>query len=164
MSIYNFFKRSEPAVDPYEMLQSLGLGEVTSSGLHVNSSSAQSLPSVYCAVATIAEAIASMPIHVFKRGPNGKERLARHNIERLLNSAPNAYQTAYDFKISMLRAVLLRGNAFAQIHFDGSGKPSSLIWMHPDSVSVEMLSNGRLGYTCTAVSYTHLTLPTNREV
>lgn len=152
MSILNYFKRSEQKADPYELLESMGLGSPTASGQHVNSNTAQSLPSVYCAVATIAEAIASMPIHVFRRGATGKERLARHNIERLLNSAPNAYQTAYDFKISMLRAVLLRGNAFALINFDGSGKPSSLRWLHPDSVRVEMLTNGRLGYTCTGIN------------
>jgi HK97 family phage portal protein len=146
MNLFNIFKRSVPVTDTYELLQSLGVGAPTASGKHVNSEIAQSLPAVYCAVATIAESIASLPIHVYKRTDEGKQRQARHHVEKLMNHMPNAYQTAYDFKMGLIRSVLLRGNGYAKINYDGTGKPNSLLLLHPDSVQVELLSTGRLGY------------------
>ena len=133
--------------------QLLALGTPTNSGQHVNAESAQSLPAVLCAVTTISEAIASLPIHVYRRTQNGdKERARNHYVERLLNTSPNDYMTAYDFKIAMLRAVLLRGNAYSLIDYDGSGKPTALHWLHPDSVIVKKLPNHRLGYQVTLES------------
>lgn len=149
MSIFNLFKRAEPITNSYELLNSLGIGATTSSGKNVNSETAQCLPAVYCAVSTIAEAVASLPIHVYRRTEAGKERQNTHQVERLLNYAPNDYQTAYDFKIGLLRSVLLTGNGYAKITFDGSGKPSSLNLIHPNAVQVELLSTGRLGYKYT---------------
>lgn len=146
MNLLKMFKRSEPVTDTYELLQSLGLGSPTASGKHVNSEVAQTLPAVYCAVSTIAESVASLPIHVYRRTDEGKQRQGRHHVERLLNQAPNAYQTAYDFKMGLLRSVLLRGNGYAHITFDGTGKPSALHLLHPESIQVELLSTGRLGY------------------
>jgi len=64
MNLLNIFKRSEPVTDTYELLQSMGIGNPTASGKHINSEIAQTLPAVYCAVATIAESVASLPIHV----------------------------------------------------------------------------------------------------
>ncbi|MDO6691809.1 phage portal protein [Aliiglaciecola sp. 3_MG-2023] len=146
MNLLKIFKRSEPVTDSYELLQSMGIGAPTSSGKHVNSEIAQTLPAVYCAVATIAESVASLPIHVYKRTDEGKQRQSRHHVEQLLNHRPNAYQTAYDFKMGLLRSVLLRGNGYAHISYDGTGKANALTLLHPDSVQVELLTTGRLGY------------------
>jgi HK97 family phage portal protein len=45
--------------------------------------------------------------------------------------------------------VLLRGAGYAKITHDGTGKPSSLHLLHPDSIKPELLSTGRLGYRYT---------------
>ena len=142
------FKKKEERNKTLDQL--LATGTLTSSGQHVNAENAQSLPAVLCAVSTISEAIASLPIHVYQRDQNGdKQRDINHHAELLLNTCPNVYQTAYDFKIALLRAVLLRGNGFAQIEYNRSGIPTALHWLHPDSVIVKKLANNRLGYQVT---------------
>jgi HK97 family phage portal protein len=144
----NFFKRSQSSND--KILERLSAGDTTTSGQMVNASTAEGLPAVYCAVSTIAESVASLPIHVYRKQPNGdKERANGHYIERLLNHSPNPYQTGYDFKIALMRSVLLRGNGYAEIEHDGAGRPSALHFMHPDSVLTKKLSNNRLGYQIT---------------
>ena len=91
------FKRS--AQSPEDILTLIAGGSDTNSGMTVNTSTAQALPAVYCAVNTIADAVSNMPIHVYKRDSLGeKERQRSHIVERLLNISPNGYQTAYDFK------------------------------------------------------------------
>ena len=67
------FKRS--AQSPEDILTLIAGGSDTNSGMTVNTSTAQALPAVYCAVNTIADAVSNMPIHVYKRDSLGeKER------------------------------------------------------------------------------------------
>jgi HK97 family phage portal protein len=147
--MFNFFKRSAPnTTSNYELLKSLGVGAPTSSGRLVNSQVAETLPAIYCAVSTLAEAIASLPVHVYRRNSTGKERLNKHHAERLINVAPNGYQTAYDFKIALLRSVLLRGNGYARIVYDGTGKAAELHLIHPDAITFELVNN-RMRYVTT---------------
>jgi HK97 family phage portal protein len=143
---WNIFKRSIADVPLTTLLQQYE----ASSGVTINRDTAQALPAVYCAVNTIAESVASMPIHVFKRQANGeKERTANNVIERLLNYSPNGFQTAYDFKVQMMRSALLTGNAYARIFYDQSGKVQRLIPLLPQSVTVKELDNYRFGYHVT---------------
>jgi HK97 family phage portal protein len=150
--MFGLFKRSTPQnapiTDTYELLKSLGIGAPTASGRLVNSQVAETLPAIYCAVATIAESVASLPIHVYRKNSTGKERQNKHHAERLLNVAPNGYQTAYDFKIALMRSVLLRGNGYARIVYDGSGKAAELHLIHPDAIQMELINN-RLIYKVT---------------
>lgn len=147
--MFKFLKRNTSNTDTHELLKSIGLGTPTSSGKLVNSEVAQTLPAVYCAVATIAEAIAALPIHTYRKEGDERSRQNNHHAERLLNIAPNEYQTPYDFKLALIRSVLLRGNGYAKITFDGTGKPNGLHLIHPDSIIVEQLDSGRIGYRVT---------------
>lgn len=150
MKLFNFFKRSaEPISDTWQMLADLGFSNQTASGKSVNAETAQSLPALYCAVSTIAEAVATMPLHVYRRVGSDRERASAHQAEKLLNLAPNDYQTPYDFKLALMRSVLLRGNGFARIDFDRSGKAKFLHLIHPDAVQVKRLTSGRIGYVIT---------------
>lgn len=148
LNIKKLFTRSTAQTDTYELLKSLGVGAPTSSGKLVNSELAQTLPAVYCAIATLAEEIAALPLHVYTKSQDSRERLVNHYAEVLLNLQPNEYQTPYDFKLALLRAVLIRGNGYARIVFN-QGVPESIHLIHPDSIIVEQLDNMRLRYQVT---------------
>ena len=96
--------------------------------------------------------MASLPLEVFKRSENGREKLSAHPLFQLLSHSPNANQTSLEFRELMQRHVLLRGNAFAQITWSSSGVPVSLTPIHPDSVSVLKTSDGSLVYEITGDS------------
>lgn len=151
MDFRNIFKRSvEPVTDNWQLLEAMLGGGQTNSGNTVNSKTAQALPAIYCAVSTIAEAIAAMPIHVYRKvNGNDRERAGGHNVERLLNQAPNEYQTPYDFKMALMRSALLKGNSYTRIIYDGVGKAKSLHFIHPEAIQVKWLKSGRLGYLLT---------------
>ena len=150
MKFFNIFKRSaEPVTDTWQMLEALGIANQTASGKNVNSESAQALPALYCAVSTIAEAIATLPLHVYRKSKDDRERAATHSAEKLLNLAPNEYQTPYDFKLALMRSILLKGNGYARIDFEKTGKAKALHLIHPDAIQVKRLANGRLGYVVT---------------
>jgi HK97 family phage portal protein len=76
-----------------------------------------------------------------------RTRAQNHHIERLLNQSPNYNgMTAYDFKLALMRSMLLRGNAFARIEYDGTGKPNQLVLLHPESVIIRQDYGKLLGY------------------
>lgn len=144
------FKRSASITSTDQLLNLLSTTHETASGSVVSTDTAQNLPAVYCAVNTISEAIASMPVHVYKKNESGdKERQRSNVLERLLNISPNGYQTAFDFKVALMRSALLTGNAYAEIIYDNAGRVQRIIPLHPNEVTVKELPNYRLGYHVT---------------
>jgi len=108
---------------------------------------AESISAVYACVAAISETIASLPLILYRRAAyDDRERATDHPLYRVLHDAPNEQQTALEFREQMQAAVLLRGNAFAEIRFGWDGQVRELVPIHNDRVNVIELDSGRLGY------------------
>lgn len=119
-------------------------------GSAVTPARAESISAVYACVAAISETIASLPLILYRRGADGdRDRASEHPLYRVLHDAPNEQQTALEFREQMQAAVLLRGNAYAEIHYGYDGQVRGLVPIHPDRVTVIELDNGRLGYDVT---------------
>lgn len=113
----------------------------------VTPKSAESISSVYACVAAISETIGSLPLHLYRRvADEGRERAPDHPLYRVLHDAPNERQSALEFREQMQAAVLLRGNAYAQITLGSDGQVRELLPLHPDRVQVLELDSGRLAY------------------
>jgi HK97 family phage portal protein len=96
----------------------------------------------------IAELLASVPLHVFRRGDRGgRDRAADHPAYSVLHDMPNEEQTAFDFRLSLTLAILTLGNAYAEISRNGRGQVTGLRLINPKAVTVERLRSGRLRYT-----------------
>jgi len=135
--------RSIPS-DPY-WDRLIGAPAIT--GQLVNSDTAESLATVYACVQAISETVASLPLITYRRTENGgRERAPDTPLYRVLHSAPNEQQTALEFREQMQAAVLLRGNAYAEIAWDGAGNVQSLTPIQSQRVTVVRLANGRPGY------------------
>lgn len=99
----------------------------------------ESLAAVYACVSAISETIASLPLHLYKRG-DLKERAKEHSLYKVLHTQPNPYQTALEFRESMQAAVLLTGNAFARIE---RGSDGQVVALHPvGSMSIHETPTG----------------------
>jgi len=119
----------------------------TRSGGAVTPKRAESISAVYACVAAISETIASLPLVLYRRAPyDDRERATDHPLYRVLHDAPNAQQSALEFREQMQAAVLLRGNAFAEIRFGWDGQARELVPLHNDRVTVIEHDTGRLGY------------------
>jgi HK97 family phage portal protein len=111
--------------------------------------SALALSSVYACVRLLSDTQAGLPCQVFKDGPDGGRDIVRdHPLYRILHDSPNADQTAFEFWAQIALSLELRGNAYA-IKGRLSGRIVSLVPLHPDCVSAQRLSDGRIWYTWT---------------
>lgn len=104
--------------------------------LRNTSSDPEGISAVYACVSAISETVASLPLILFKRDGEDRTRANEHPLYRVLHDQANEHQTALEFRELMQANVLLRGNAYARIEFDGSGQVSALWPINPDRVSV----------------------------
>lgn len=75
---------------------------------------------VNACVRVIAETIASLPIHVYKRLPDGgREQAREHPAYGLLHDAPNDYESSFEFFENMVRSILTRGAFLAHAPTNG---------------------------------------------
>lgn len=120
----------------------------TTSGKTVNERTAMQTTAVYACVRILAEAIAGLPLHVYRyRLDGGKERVALHPLYYLLHNEPNPEMTSFVFRETLMSHLLLWGNAYAQIVRNGRGQTVALYPLLPNKMEVSRAQNGELVYT-----------------
>ena len=119
----------------------------TTSGKAVNERTAMQTTAVYACVRILAEAIAGLPLQVYRYKPDGgKEKAIDHSIYYLLHTEPNSEMTSFVFRETLMSHLLLWGNAYAQIIRDGMGRVLALYPLLPNRMTVDRTTAGQLFY------------------
>lgn len=118
----------------------------TTSGENVDEFKAMQTTAVYACVRILAEAVASLPIHVYERTATGKEKKEEHPLYFLLHDEPNSEMSSFVFRETLMTHLLIWGNAYVQIIRDRSGQVISLYPLLPDKMSVHRDESGKLYY------------------
>ncbi len=108
-------------------------------------SKALRLSAVYRAVNVISDAIASMPINVYKYEGNWKKK-QYDNLYYLLNVQPNKTLNAFTFKKLLITHLKLSGNAYIYIERTIKNEIKSLNIINPTRVKVTVDANGNKVY------------------
>lgn len=125
----------------------IGWGATTAAGVPVNTDNALKLSVVWACVRLLSETIASLPLMIYRRLPDGgREEATNHPLYDLLHDRPNATQTAIEFRQMLGAHALLRGNGLARILPGARGFADQLVPLHPDRVQFKYLADGRLRY------------------
>lgn len=105
------------------------------------------MTAVYSCVRILSEAIASLPLHLYRyTDSGGKEKATDSPLYFLLHDEPNPEMTSFVFREAMMTHLLLWGNAYAQIIRNGKGEVTALYPLMPDRMTVDRDENGRLYY------------------
>lgn len=131
----------------YEWLT--GFSSVSNAGPVVTERTAMSIGAVYSCIGLIGGAIAAMPLPIYKRTPQGREKVD-HDVWWLLNEQPCPVMSAAVMWEYLIWSLLLHGDAFAILRRPGklSPKISAIEPVHPLSVNVHEVDD-RLVYTVT---------------
>ena len=125
----------------------------SSSGKRVNERSAMQMTAVYSCVRSLSEAIANLPLNVYRYNEDGgKEKALNHPLYKLLHDEPNPEMTSFVFRETLMTHLLLWGNAYAQIIRNGKGEVVALYPLMPDRMSVERDNKGILYYKYTKIA------------
>ena len=119
----------------------------STSGKRVNERTAMQMTAVYSCVRILSEAVAGLPLHLYRYTESGgKEKAVNLQLYRLLHDQPNPEQTSFIFRETLMTHLLLWGNAYAQIIRNGRGEVVALYPLMPDRMTVDRDENGHLYY------------------
>lgn len=120
------------------------------SGKNVNERSAMQMTAVYACVRILSEAVAGLPLHLYRYNKDGgKEKALDHPLYGLLHDEPNPEMTSFVFRETLMTHLLLWGNAYAQIIRNGKGEILALYPLMPNRMQVDRNEKGQLVYTYT---------------
>ena len=109
----------------------------TTSGKAVTERSAMRMTAVYACVRILSEAIAGLPLHLYRyKKDGGKEKAVDHPLYLLLHDEPNSEMSSFVFRETLMTHLLLWGNAYAQIIRNGKGEVIELYPLLPDKMEV----------------------------
>jgi HK97 family phage portal protein len=160
MGLLDIFRRSAPveernaenprvpvsAGDFWEKFGMPGWG-VSASGISVNIDNALGVPPVWAAVNFLSGGIASLPMHIYRKRNGGKERV-NSRLSVLLNETVNDEMTSFQWRKSLMEAVLTGGRAFTFIERNKAGAVLNLWPLDPVGVVVKR-ERGRKKYIYT---------------
>jgi HK97 family phage portal protein len=133
LSLVGLERRSTIGVNGWPLVPAAGA---------VTPATAQGVSAVYACVQAISETTASLPLILFKRNGDDRERASDHPLYRVLHDQANPEQTALEAREYMQACVLLRGNAFARLVRGYDGQVRELWPLNPDNVTVQRTSSG----------------------
>ena len=120
----------------------------SSSGKAVTERSAMQMTAVYSCVRILSEAVAGLPLHLYRYNESGgKEKAVDHPLYRLLHDEPNPEMSSFVFRETLMTHLLLWGNAFSQIIRNGKGEIIALYPLMPNKMTVDRDENGHLFYS-----------------
>ena len=106
------------------------------------------MTAVYSCVRILAEAVAGLPLHLYRYNEaGGKEKAIDHPLYHLLHDEPNPEMSSFVFRETLMTHLLLWGNAYAQIIRNGKGEVISLYPLMPNKMTVDRDQGGKLYYS-----------------
>lgn len=123
-------------------------GRRTTAGVDVSPETALECSAVLSCVRVLAESLASLPLSLYRRLPDGGKEIADdQHLHEVLHFQPNSWMTSFEFRELMQSWLLLWGNAYALIKPSSQhGAVSELIPLHPSRMECKRLANGKLRY------------------
>jgi HK97 family phage portal protein len=119
----------------------------SAAGKMVTERSAMQMTAVYSCVRILAEAVAGLPLHLYRYTKDGgKEKAIDHHLYILLHDEPNPEMSSFVFRETLMTHLLLWGNAYAQIIRNGKGEIVALYPLMPNKMTVDRDENGSLYY------------------
>lgn len=109
----------------------------TASGLSVSPENALRCATVAACCRVLSDAVAQLPLAVYRRLPDGgKERADDHPLHRLLHDAPNGWTTSAEWRGTAMHQLAVHGESFSTIG-RARGQVVELVNCPPGAISLE---------------------------
>ena len=143
-------RRNAPSKEMQDFIRGVDVdfGGNSNSGVRVDELRAMQTSAVYACVKILAETVASLPLHLYKKGKNGKNETAeQHPLFSCLYETPNDEMTSFELRETMMTSLLLWGNAYAR-KIKKNGHVTELWYLKPNLMTVERdTQTGKIKYT-----------------
>ncbi len=112
----------------------------------VSEESALAVPAVFCAINFIADKVASLPLNVFRKTVDGREKLESGALQRVLHDQVNDdYLTSYAWRRHVMTRLLTSGRSLTYIERSKAGGVANL-WPLDEAATTVRVEAGRKIY------------------
>lgn len=118
--------------DPDAWLWDAWGAQKSTSGVRVNRDKALTYAAWWRGVNLISRDVGKLPLVVYKRTDDGREKAPEHPAFSLLRYKSNDEATSFTVRQTLQAHALSTGNGYAHIDRDGAGRPRQLIVLDPD--------------------------------
>ena len=130
-----------------QLYSAFGGSEPSYSGKSVTHETALTNSVVWVCTRILSEALAMLPLMLYRRDGEAKFRADTHSLYRILHDAPNDEMSSVEFRETMMVHAVTRGNAYSRIVRQPSGRVVALMPpFHPGSVQVGRNKRGAIQY------------------
>ena len=139
MNIRNIFsfKRKKKDIEERFANHPFDWQGLTFGGSSYSNEYAMKLSTVYRCVNCISDAVAQLPMEIYKVDRKGFKVKDRKNpVFSVLNAKPNVRMTRYTFISLLVQSMLLKGNSYAYIMRNDKGTVEQLIFIPSDYVTI----------------------------
>lgn len=135
-------------------------GSQSRAGQAVTVHSALEVSTVLACCRVIAEGVAQVPWHLYRKTAKGRSAASDHSLDDCIAARPNKWQTSFELRETLVLHTLLAGNAFAFVNrIDGGTRVAELIPIEPSRVTVKRAADLTLSYRVTAEGGAQLDFP-----
>ena len=125
----------------------IGAYAESKAGVRVGRETAMRVSAVYSCCRILAESIASLPVHLYRRLPGGgKERATDHPMYDLVHRAPNPQMSAYQWMETMVYHMVMTGNAYNEKATNNAQGVHAVYPWNPEQTKIERTAKGELRY------------------
>lgn len=155
MRIWPFSKKiqNKKITHPSELqalLDAFGSRDVLS-GVTVTPETAMTVPAIRRGVHLMSSMVAMLPLVLYERKADGKDKAKNHRQYDFIRNRPNDYLSAFQFRYMQHRHLILRGNAYA-FKQRVNGYLKRLVPIHPNRVTPKQDDNLNIIYEVTMPS------------
>lgn len=118
----------------------------TSTAKAVTEDTALQISAVWACTRIIAETIGSLPLNVYQKTNEGREKADDLTLIRVLTEQPNARMTSQEWRETMALNLVLHGNCYSVIDRNVKGQVVSLWPLPAEQVRVDVLPDGEPVY------------------
>lgn len=111
----------------------------------VSEESSLAISAVWACVRILSETVGTLPIHLYQRTINGREKAKGHPCSQLLQK-PNSYLTRFSLMHHLMICCTLWGNGYARIYRDKYFRPVRLRLLHPTEIEPILTYDDELFY------------------
>ena len=160
----NFFKSRDKPTNSYDSPSYTYFFGRSNAGKRVTDRTALQHTVVYACVRVLSEAVAQLPLHLYKYTNSGKERVPQHPLYFLLHDQPNPEMTSFRFRETLMSHILIYGNAYSQIIRNGRGEIIGLYPLTPDRIKVDRDEHNKLIYIYSRYDEANPNIKTQGEI
>ena len=126
-------------------------GTKTYTGKAISKEMALTSSAVYACIRILSENVGSLPLHLYRRTTEGREKAIDHQLYSILHFRPNPEMTSMIYRETITEHLVGWGNSYSNIVYDNANRVKELWPLRPDQMEVER-KDGELLYKYTVPS------------